>query len=116
MSAGSKINNLSARLQSQQFAISGDAFRSARLFSAAAVASCGRTGEMRRKYPKEIAGSSLAELKAVASAIFMIATQVRCLAAHSLGPGGFSVRLSTRSPPAPLGRRRRPQPKKELLS
>jgi hypothetical protein len=32
------------------------------------------------KYPKEIAGSSLAELKAVASAIFMIATQVRAAA------------------------------------
>jgi hypothetical protein len=75
MSAGSKINNLSARLQSQQFAISG-AFHSA----SARISLSLSFSFPQRKYPKEIAGSSLAELKAVASAIFMIATQVRAAA------------------------------------
>lgn len=77
MSAGSKINNLSAR------ACSLSSLRFPVLFTSLSFP--------QRKYPKEIAGSSLAELKAVASAIFMIATQVRAAlpgcSLSRLGPG-----------------------------
>lgn len=79
MSAGSKINNLSAaHLSSLRFPV----LFTPSLFCSRVVVPARNA---RRKYPKEIASSSLAELKAVASAIFMIATQVRvrCLAAHS---------------------------------